>query len=363
MKFFSSFSRPKQNATQIPHVRVGVAHLLGPGKLRCEAEHLVYETDGTKQIRLDVEGLESVLAFGKVSLTADAIELLHRKRIAFTILSPNGGYVWGRLAQESSDRALGRLLQFQAYEDPLWQLYSARRQVRLKVDSTHVALRHYQRQGKKISPTVLKRVEAALESVTKASTVDQLRGIEGHVAAAWFGEYDKLFGRTWKFENRNRRPPRDPINSLLSLGYMQLYRRCVARLEAAGFEPSLGALHEFRAGRMSLACDLMEPLRIPVVDRWVVGICQQGIVKPDAFTSSAADGVRLKEEQLVKVLGRFEEWWHQGLFGVILDESVNQFRISLREHISEGASRASRYLKEQAIRACKGSGGAEVYDP
>jgi len=366
MKLFNLGSRPKQNPGQIPHVRAATAHLIGPGKLRCQAEHLVFETDGSKQIRLDIEGLTDVLAFGNVSVTSDAIQLLHQNRIAFSLLNRYGTYLRGRLAQESSDRALTRLLQFQAFEDTLWQLAFAKQTVVDKLLSAQTALRHYQRQGKKLAPNIIQEFDRSLESSRAATAVDQLRGVEGRGAALWFGQYGKLFGTNWKYDGRNRRPPRDPINSLLSLGYMQLYRRCVSRLEASGYEASLGALHDFRPGRMSLACDLMEPLRIPVVDRWVVGICQQSIVKPHYFETTPENGVRLKPDRLPDALGRFEEWWHQGLFRHILDESVVRFRNTLSDRVSAGTSRAAAYLKSRAVQAARDgnpSGTPEVYQP
>jgi len=366
MKFFNLGIRPKQNPGQIPHVRAATAHLIGPGKLRCQAEHLVFETEGSKQIRLDIEGLKDVLAFGNVSFTADAIRLLHHHGITLSLLNRYGTYLCGSLAQDSSDRALTLLLQFQAYEDTVWQLAYARQTVIDKLASAQASLRHYQRQGKKLTPSIIQQFDLSLESARSASSVEQLRGVEGHAASLWFGEYGKLFGTRWKFDNRNRRPPRDPINSLLSLGYMQLYRRCVSRLEASGYEASLGALHEFRPGRMSLACDLMEPLRIPVVDRWVVGICQQSMVKPHDFDTTAENGVRLKADRLGDILGRFEQWWHQGLFCHILDQQVARFRDSLRERVSSDTSRAAAYLKLQAsqsAQAGKQSGTPEVYEP
>ena len=366
MKLFNLGSRPKQNPGQIPHVRAATAHLIGPGKLRCQAEHLVFETEGSKQIRLDIEGLTDVLAFGNVSFTSDAIHLLHNHGIALSLLNLNGTYLRGRLAQDSSDRVLTRLLQFQAYEDTVWQLAYAKQTVTDKLASAQTALRHYQRQGKKLTPNIIQQFDQSLDAARAATSVDQLRGVEGRGAVLWFGEYGKLFGKNWKYDGRNRRPPRDPINSLLSLGYMQLYRRCVSRLEASGYEASLGALHEFRPGRMSLACDLMEPLRIPVVDRWVVGICQQSIVKPHYFETEGNGGVRLKPDRLPDALGRFEEWWHQGLFRHILDELVAKFRDSLSERVSLGTSRAAAYLKLRAVQAARSDkrpGSAEVYQP
>lgn len=257
MKFFNVTSRGRNAGQPIPHIRAGVAHLIGPGKLRCLAEHLVFETDQAKQLRLDTEGLEEVLAYGSVTATAEALHWMHQQSIAFTLLNPSGTHVWARLASDSSGRAMGRMLQFQAYEDTTWRLQTAKLAVVGKLVATQQAARHYQRQGKRLTPNLVRKYDLVIESARTAATVDQLRGLEGHGAATWFAEYGKLFGNRWKFDGRNRRPPRDPVNAMLSLGYMLLYRRCTARLEAAGFEASLGALHEFRSGRMSLACDLM----------------------------------------------------------------------------------------------------------
>jgi len=368
MKFFRFESRPTQNRNQIPHVRVPVAHLIGPGKLRVDHDHLVFESDQTRQIRLDAEGLAQIIAYGEVVLTGAAMQLLEERLIGMSWLDPSGSYIWGRLANESSERSLTRLLQFQAWNDEQWQRLTARRIVKAKVAATEAAVRHYQRQGKAPTPKLLTKLQEASESATIVAHVEQLRGIEGNVAALWYKNYGLLFNKNWVFAGRSRRPPRDPVNALLSLGYMQLYRRVAVQLEARGYETTLGALHEFRPGRLSLACDLMEPLRIPVVDRWVLGICQQGIVRPNQFTVSDKLGVRLEREQLPTILGRFEEHWHQGFFRQQLDASIAEFTASLREHVSADTSRAASYLKHRVVQAGvaddgkNGLGKSEVYD-
>ena len=92
------------------------------------------------------------------------------------------------------------------------------------------------------------------------------RQCNGVTAALRCGQ---LLRPPWRFVQRVRRPPTDPVNALLSLGYTWVLTRTVARCEAAGLEVNLGGLHDYRPGRPSLACDLMEPLRVPAVDRWV----------------------------------------------------------------------------------------------
>jgi len=350
MKIFSFSNRSGQTpSTPVPHLRVPVAHLAGPGKLRRQDDHLIFESEQTKQIRLDVEGLLEIVAYGEVDLSTNAMRLLNENHIAFSWLHANGCYVSGRLTHDHSDRTLVRLLQFKAWEDHRWQLTQAQAIVRAKVESMHGAIRHYQRQGKQLPKSGLTQFEKQLEAIPATQDLATLRGIEGHTAASWFRLWGELFPKEWKFKNRNRRPPKDPVNALLSFGYMHLYRRVAARIEARGLDPSLGALHEYRSGRLSMACDLMEPLRIPVVDRLVYALCAQRIVIPAHFEPSARGGVQLKKEHLGKVVARLEEHWKQSHFEQMVDTSLYQWVDSTRQNVSEKTGRAANYLKSQAI--------------
>ena len=360
MKLFRFGSRPKQNNNQIPHLRVPVAHLQGPGKLHCQAQHLVFATADTKQVRLDIEGLESLFLYGAVSVTGDALHLLSQQRIALAVLNASGTQVRSRLLPEHSSRSLQRLLQYHAYVDATWALSFARGLVVDKLEATLAALRHYQRQGKRIDKAAITRVEQTLPTACTARQLDQLRGLEGQAAAAWFGQYGKCFGKRWTFAGRQRRPARDPINALLSLAYMQLYRRVAARLEASGYEATWGGLHEFRPGRLSLACDIMEPLRIPVVDRWVVAVCQQGMVQPHQFTQDDQQGVRLAPDALTSILARFEQWWHSGNFDLHLGQQISRYETSLREQTSASARRQMKAIKNRFLAELRGSGELEV---
>lgn len=230
MKLFPLRNRASRPSSIVPQVRVGVAHLTGPGRLLAIGEHLIYETSGARQVRLDTEGLSEIVAYGEVALSGDAMRVVDRARIALSWPSPNGCFLWGRLVNDGSDRALTRLLQFQAWEDRDWQLGVARDIVSRKCESIHAGLRHYQRQGKPLPKGVLGKIAAQKRACEQAASVDQLRGIEGYVSRAWFAQYAVYFGVDWKFTGRNRRPPKDPVNALLSLGYMQLVQRHRCRL-------------------------------------------------------------------------------------------------------------------------------------
>lgn len=349
MKIFPLRNRATNKLKSLPHVRVGVAHLTGPGKLSVDQENLIFENSDCRQARLDIEGLREVIAYGEVHVTTSVMSLLQQNQIALSWVSRNGCFLRGRLAHDTSEKALTRLLQYQAWEDRQWQLTMARETVYNKLKSIQSALRHYQRQGKKIPNGTLKEVENRIAACRTTTTVDQLRGIEGNASAIWFSQFSKLLSRGWVFNKRSRRPPRDPANSLLSFGYMHLYRRVAARIEAGGYEASLGALHEFRPGRQSMACDLMEPLRIGVVDRWVIAVCNQGIVKPSEFETTESGGVVMIHQHMGKVLTLMEEHWHQGHFDQILDQSLSSWTESIRGQVTSGTSRAASYLKRRVL--------------
>ena len=271
MRLFKRKARG-QTPEPLPHLRIDVVHLEGPGTLRWRSDHLVYESDAAKQLRLDTEGLRTIIAHGELHLTTAAMRRLGELGIAVSWLNRGGTRLAGRLDHPGTDRTLTRLLQYRAWEDPQWRLLTARGLVVDEIESTIVAIEHYRRQGKNVDGRPVELLKGVASTARSASTVEALRGVEGRAAALWFGDFGKLLRRDWSFSGRRRRPPPDAINSLLSLGYMQLYHRVAARESASGLEVALGALHEFRPSRMSLASDVMEPLRIPVVNRWVVAI-------------------------------------------------------------------------------------------
>lgn len=213
MKLFRFANRPNANANQIPQVRVQTVHLIGPGTLRQRSEHLLFESEKSKQIRVDIEGLHDVLAYGDVRPTSDALLLMQNHGVGFSMLSPNGSNLRAHLTFETSQRALQRLIQFQSFNDARWQLLYAREVVCGKLQSTGNALRHYQRQGKTLERGILQKMERAVESASQADSVQQLRGIEGQGAALWYQQYGALLRPRWKFVTRNRRPPPAPCSA------------------------------------------------------------------------------------------------------------------------------------------------------
>lgn len=118
-------------------------------------------------------------------------------------------------------------------------------------------------------------------------TLDQLRGLEGAAAAMYFEAFFKAFAPTLGAEGRNRRPPKDPVNAVLSLSYTMLQAQATEACWTAGLDPALGALHTLSHGRAALACDLMEPYR-PMVDLWVWRLFRDDTLRAEHFGQDGA---------------------------------------------------------------------------
>lgn len=317
-----------------------VAHLVGPGKLKVVNGQLAFSDGATSPLRLDPQELRTLLCYGPVGITDEAFQVLFRHGVDVTWLTPAGTVCRGRLVHPDAPTTVVRLLQHRAFQDAEQRRLFAGGVVAAKVQSQMEATRHYQRHGCAAAGPVLQQLADVLAACAGAA-VERLRGLEGAASAAWFGLLGQLLNPPWQFVQRVRRPPTDPVNALLSLGYTWLLTRTRARCEAAGLEVYLGALHEYRAGRPSLACDLMEPLRVPTVDRWMLGLCNRGQVTPEDFVADARGGMRLRDGLLGRILHHWEEHWLNGGHEATLNQGVQTLLTWLRRGVSPGDTAAA----------------------
>lgn len=316
---------------RVTSVAAGVAHLVGPGALKVVNAHLAYTPKGGKALRLDPQTLTEVLCYGDVSATAAALEALFRGGIPTAWLSPAGLRCRGRLQRTDPPTTMVRIRQHQAFAQPAARLAWAKRVVDGKLVAMSEAARHYQRHGATNASSILTTWAGIRERLPTATLHEQVLGYEGSASNAWFAFFGGLLGEPWTFSGRTRRPPTDPVNALLSLGYTWLLNRVIARAETKGFEIYLGGLHEYRAGRPSLACDLMEPLRVPAVDRWVVWMCRQGNLHPSHFRQHEDGGFRLLPARFAITLAMWEEHWQQQRLDEHVDWWLNDLSTWMRQ--------------------------------
>lgn len=250
-------------------------YLTEPGlMLRRSKEALVIEREGVRIKSISPRLVGRVLLWRGAGLTTPALRLLLEHGIDVAFFS-RGRYL-GAVTPPLSTGVVLRLAQARRYFDPVFSLEIARSLIRDKCQGQVDLLRDVRARGGSPALTpAIESLEAVTETVMGASDFDRLRGIEGAAARTWFEAFASLVPPPLTFSGRSRRPPRDPVNAMLSLGYMLLTHEVNADVQARGFDPRLGFFHTLRAGRPALALDLIEPWRSPLIDRMVLTLLRR----------------------------------------------------------------------------------------
>lgn len=192
------------------------------------------------------------------------------------------------MAHNSGER---RLLQYQAIASPTHRQQYAKELVRHKLRAQramlNTALRKRPDARYKLT-TGIARLNGMISRVDEVDNIDSLRGIEGAAGAAYFEAYQTLFPPSLDFTGRNRRPPLDPVNVILSLSFTLLHAEAVRALFAAGFDPLLGIYHSPSFGRESLACDLVESFR-PLAEHWIWRLFAEETLRADHFSTGESE--------------------------------------------------------------------------
>ena len=185
-----------------------------------------------------------------------------------------------------------RRLQYRCAEHRIKAFLMAKWVLENKIDSYQLPLSLIKKTHPEQAKGFIERYDMAYEALELSSNINTLMGIEGQIAKSWFKLLHYTLDPKWKFIGRNRRPPRDPVNALLSLGYTLLSGDIRQVIISEGLDPSFGFLHQPRAGRESLMLDLLEPYRAGV-DLFVIGLLDT--LEPEDFSYSNAQGCRLKK--------------------------------------------------------------------
>lgn len=255
------------------------------------------QPDGRKH-RVGIKGLKQILVEGDLDLSSKFIMGCLGADISLVLLPGRSRESARHLFAQHDGLLPTRLTQYAAYLDTDRRLALAQESVVAKIETQTECLHNRGRDAE------LGRFIAHARQV---EDIPSLLGVEGAASARYFSTWSKLIPPVWGFNGRNRRPPRDPVNALMSLSYT-LVCHAMGRLAAqAGLEPALGFLHAPEPGRPSLALDLMEPLR-PWVDDWVLSLCEGGTMAPDDFTLDPDLGCRLTKP----ASGRYYQHWFGG---------------------------------------------------
>lgn len=225
---------------------------------------------------------------GNVQVSTQTLHQLCEAAIPVVYLS-TGNWFYGVTTGLTLKNAFDRAAQFEAAQDPEICLAFARQLIADKGTNQRVMLR---RNGR-IPDSVSRDMATLINQAAEAPSIASLLGIEGSLARLYFQHFDTLLSprdlsSEWDFTARNRRPPRDPINAMLSFTYAMLVKECTVALLGEGLEPHWGLYHQPRHGRPALALDLMEPLRPLIADSAVVTAVNTGMVQARNFDQGAS---------------------------------------------------------------------------
>ena len=308
------------------------------------SERLLITRNNQTLLEIPIYNIDSVAVIGNVQITTQALQALMKNGVDVRYFAWSGRYL-GTTSAASSKNIFLRLAQYQLYDDMERRMDLARRIVANKIgNQMEMIRRHRWAAGEEEHHLARQELEKAAARTAEVSDSNALMGVEGHASAVYFRIYGLMFrdddagedsagtagregncaresndqketGRNiasatqpwYAFHGRSRRPPRDPVNAIISLGYTFLTNEVTTALESESFEMYMGFLHGIRYGRKSLPLDIVEEFRQPVVDRMTLRLFNRHMLQEDDFLNE--DGaVSLTEEGFRKFCRTFERW-------------------------------------------------------
>lgn len=255
---------------------------------------------------------ESVMLLGRAQITTQALQLclLHGVPIYY---ATRNGKLLGACFSHQDGLLERRIRQYNAYQNEARRLAIAKAFVRGKILAQMAMVRGYRRRIHNLAAQE-KYFQQQLEAVRKTMTISSLLGLEGETTKRYFANFsDMLLNVKWK--GRNRQPPRDPVNALLSLTYMMVLSQITTVCTGAGYEAGIGFLHDIQSKRPSLACDFLELYR-PMIDHFVIRLFNRGEVN-ESFFEKEGEGVLLKAASFAVFMEKYDTFKseHTDIYG------------------------------------------------
>ncbi len=257
--------------------------------------------------RIPSETLENISVFGNVSISTQAMQRCLKLGITLNFFSARGSY-YGHLTPTARCRISRQRNQFALTELPDFTECFIKEILSAKIHNQKIILRRYITKTNGVISEALKQIENAERKISLCESADEMKGYEGIAARYYFSALSELIEPDFKFSGRNRMPPRDPFNSMLSLGYTLLMHEIYGLIEGHGMNAYAGFLHQDRENHPTLASDLMEEWRAVIVDSVVLSLIQRHEVDIDGFTADhETGGIFLMDETFRIFVKKYEQ--------------------------------------------------------
>ncbi|ERP31660.1 type I-C CRISPR-associated endonuclease Cas1c [Chitinivibrio alkaliphilus] len=279
-----------------------------------QRETIIIEIEGEKAAQLPIHTIANIYCFGRVMVSPALMGFCGERGVGLAFFTWYGKFL-ARVQGAVSGNVLLRKAQYRTSEDPQAVLEIAKNSVGAKIHSSRTSLQRLLRnypdhQNRENIEAVIQRKKQILHRIRDCCDIDSVRGYEGEGALQYFSVFDSCITKNKEYfylAGRNRRPPRDAVNSLLSLFYTLITQDCVSACEGVGLDPAVGFLHRDRPGRNSLALDLCEEFRCYIADRLTLSLINRQQITPKDFIVSEVGAYSLKGDARKTVLAAYQD--------------------------------------------------------
>lgn len=297
--------------------------------LSLDGENVVVNRDKTAVARFPLHNLQQIICFSYSGASPALMGACAQRDIGLTFCTPRGKFL-ARTSGLSRGNVLLRREQYRIADDPARSCQIARSMIFGKVYNARWSIErtyrdHKMRIDEQKFRTVSEELKVLLPQILDVPDNDTLRGLEGVAASGYFKLFDDMLLRNKEdffFHGRNRRPPLDNVNAMLSFAYSLLANDCASALESVGMDAYVGFLHRDRPGRTSLALDLMEELRPCMADRFVLTIVNNAIMSQDDFFREESGAVRMTDVGRQKFLKQWQQRKQDTITHPYLEEKI-----------------------------------------
>lgn len=297
--------------------------------LSLDGENVVVLVEEKEKIRVPLHNLEGIVTFGYTGASPAFMGQCAKRNLALTFLTRHGRFL-ARVVGESRGNVVLRRQQYRMADQEPEQIKIARNCIAGKIyNSRSVINRALRDHGQRIDEARFKAVseqlKQSLELARSASSLEELRGYEGEAASRYFSVMDDLILQQkadFYFRGRNKRPPLDNVNAMLSFVYTLLAHDVAAALETVGLDSYVGFLHTDRPGRISLALDMMEELRAVFADRFVISLINKRMVNGNGFEKQENGAVMMKDDTRKEILRNWQERKRDKITHPFLEETI-----------------------------------------
>lgn len=298
--------------------------------LACDGENVLIRLKDEIKFRVPVHNLEGIVCFGFAGASPGLMHLCCERGVTLSFLTVYGKFM-GRVTGRISGNVLLRRSQYKWSDDQIIATRMARRFIAAKIINSRAVLHRVLRDHPEaidvgLITTTIKKMAYFAGRLDKADNLDEVRGIEGQAANLYFGGFNQLIltqKEDFCMAGRNRRPPLDRINALLSFLYTLLAHEVAAAVESVGLDPQVGFLHRDRPGRLSLALDLMEELRPHFADRLAVTLVNRNQISSSGFIIKENGAIIMNDETRKEVLTAWQKRKQDKIVHPYLEEKVS----------------------------------------